>query len=300
MNSQQLEYFCRVAEHGSISRAAVSFGINQSALSRHIRSLEAELGISLFYRNGRGVLLTEHGERLLDRACKALEEISLAKQEALSARSDAAGQIVIGLTPTISRVLVKPLALQFSSVLSNIKLSFVEGLSWHLLEWLGAGRVDVAVVYQGWASNRLMSERLISERLSLIGAASAGTLGRTTQTKQIARFPLILPSTPHGLRRLLDSVANEQRLKLNVTIEADSLESILSLVKANLGYTVLPVAAIQSDLSSKHLQASLLVNPEVTRTLILVTPSGRPASPALGRVTKLIKAELKKLDQRIH
>jgi LysR family nitrogen assimilation transcriptional regulator len=300
MNSQQLEYFCRVAEHGSISRAAVSFGINQSALSRHIRSLEAELGISLFYRNGRGVLLTEHGDRLLDRACKALEEIALAKQEALSARSDAAGQIIIGLTPTIGRVLVKPLATHFSSELSNIKLSFVEGLSWHLLEWLGAGRVDVAVVYQGWASNRLLSERLITERLCLVGAANIAKLGRKTQTKLLGRFPLILPSTPHGLRRLLDTVAHEQRFKLNVRIEADSLESILSLVKANLGYTVLPVAAIQSDLSAKQLQASLLVEPEVTRTLILVTPSGKPANPALGRVAKLIKSELKKIDQHEH
>jgi LysR family transcriptional regulator, nitrogen assimilation regulatory protein len=63
MNSQHLEYFCKVAEFGSFSRAAIFLGINQSALSRHVRNLERDLGIQLFYRNGRGVVLTEFGER---------------------------------------------------------------------------------------------------------------------------------------------------------------------------------------------------------------------------------------------
>ena len=71
MNSQHLEYFCKVAEFGSFSRAAIFLGINQSALSRHVRNLERDLGIQLFYRNGRGVVLTEFGERLLARAARA-------------------------------------------------------------------------------------------------------------------------------------------------------------------------------------------------------------------------------------
>jgi LysR family transcriptional regulator, nitrogen assimilation regulatory protein len=295
MHSQQLEYFCKVAEHRSISRAAVAVGINQSALSRHIRSLEAELGIPLFYRNGRGVILTEHGERLLERAYKALEELALAKQEALRARPDVIGQVVIGLTPSVGRILVKPLAKYLTTEFPNIKLSFVEGLSWHLLEWLNGGRLDVAVVYKGWASGRLLSEKLITERLCLIGAKNRSKLGRRTQTAQLEKYPLILPSTPHGLRRLIDTVANDQGIKLNVCIEADSLVSILSLVRMNLGYTVLPAAAIQEELSANELHASLLVNPEVTRTLILVTPNNKPPIRCLGTITKLIKSELKKI-----
>jgi LysR family nitrogen assimilation transcriptional regulator len=76
MHSQQLDYFCKVAECGSFSWAAIAIGINQSAVSRHVRNLEESLKAQLFYRNGRGVLLTEVGKRLFDRASRALREIA--------------------------------------------------------------------------------------------------------------------------------------------------------------------------------------------------------------------------------
>ena len=103
MHSQHLEYFCKVAEYGSFSRAAISLGINQSALSRHVRNLEVGLGIALFYRNGRGVILTEDGERLRERASRVLKEITLAKQEANDARAGVVGSVIVshGETPGI-------------------------------------------------------------------------------------------------------------------------------------------------------------------------------------------------------
>ncbi len=149
MHSQHLEYFRKVAEYGSFSRAAVSLGINQSALSRHVRNLEVGLGIALFYRNGRGVILTEDGKRLLCRAMRVLKEIELAKQEANDARAGVYGSVTIGLTPTVGRVLTLPLAKKLTGKFSNIRLRFVEGFSAHLLEWLDTGSVDMAVLYQG-------------------------------------------------------------------------------------------------------------------------------------------------------
>jgi LysR family nitrogen assimilation transcriptional regulator len=281
MHSQHLEYFCKVAEYGSFSRAAVALGINQSALSRHVRNLELGLGIALFYRNGRGVILTEDGKRLLERASRALKEIALAKQEATDARTGVVGSVTIGLTPTVGRMLVLPLAKKLTSTFSNIRLRFVEGFSAHLLEWLDTGRVDMAVLYQGWAAGRLLSEKMITEKLCLIAS---------TKRKRLDR------RTPHGLRRLLDTVAIEQKIVLNIPIEADSFDSILTLVIDDLGCSVLPVAAIQEELSRKQLQASLLVEPEVTRTLILATPNNRPTVRGFAQIAKAIKTELKRFE----
>ena len=224
MHSQHLEYFRKVAEYGSFSRAAVSLGINQSALSRHVRNLEVGLGIALFYRNGRGVILTEDGKRLLERAMRVLKEIELAKQEASDARAGVYGSVTIGLTPTVGRVLTLPLAKKLTGKFSNIRLRFVEGFSAHLLEWLDTGHVDMAVLYHGWATGRLPSEKMITEKLCLIASAKHKKLGRRTPTAQLARYSLILPSTPHGLRRLLDTVAREQKIILNIPIEADLFE----------------------------------------------------------------------------
>src|SRR4029078_543390 len=151
MHSQHLEYFCKVAEYGSFSRAAVAIGINQSALSRHVRNLELDLGLSLFYRNGRGVALTEDGKWLLERTKPALREIALVRQEATDARAGVVSSVTIGLPPTVGRMLVLPLAKKLTSTFPNIRLRFVEGFSAHLLEWLDSGKVDMAVLYQGWA-----------------------------------------------------------------------------------------------------------------------------------------------------
>ena len=196
MNSQHLEYFCKVAEFGSFSRAAIFLGINQSALSRHVRNLERDLGIQLFYRNGRGVVLTEFGERLLARAARALEEIALAKQEAVNARTETIESVVIGMTPTVGRVLIQPLARELTSSFPNIKLRFMEGFSGHLLEWLDAGRLDLAVLYQGWSGGRLHAEHLIDERLCLVSSKKAKKLKPKTPTAELADVSLILPSAP--------------------------------------------------------------------------------------------------------
>jgi LysR family nitrogen assimilation transcriptional regulator len=296
LHSQHLEYFCKVAEFGSFSRAAIFLGINQSALSRHVRNLEQDLGISLFYRNGRGVILTEHGERLLARAMRALEEIALARQEAVNARSDAIESVVIGMTPTVARLLVQPLARELTSAFPRIKLRFMEGFSGHLLEWLDAGRLDLAVLYQGWRGGRAHTEHLVTEKLFLISSMSAKKLRRKTPTAELQNLSLILPSGGHGLRRLVDLLAADEKLDLKVGIEADSFESILAVVKDNLGSTILPAYSIQEELARGQLQASLLVQPEVTRTLILATPTNRPPARGLAHIAKVIKKELKRVE----
>lgn len=296
MHSQHLEYFCKVAEFGSFSRAAVVLGINQSALSRHIRNLEADLGIPLFYRNGRGAILTDHGKRLLERAVRVLDEIALAKQEALNARGDAVESVVIGLPPTVARILVQPLAAHLKCAFPKIRLRFAEGFSGHLLEWLDSGRVDIAVMYAGWAAGRLHAEHLITERLCLVASNQARKLKPRTPTSDLARLPLILPSAPHGMRRLVDMVAVDMKIPLDVVIEADSFGSILALVKANFGYSLLPTTAIQDEIARRDFQASLLVEPEVTRTLILATPNNRPTVEGLTQIAKTIKKELRQIE----
>jgi LysR family nitrogen assimilation transcriptional regulator len=98
------------------------------------------------------------------------------------------------------------------------------------------------------------------------------------------------------LRRLVDLAAADLKIPLKIGIEADSFESILSLVKDNLGSTVLPAVSIQDELARGQLQASLLVKPEVMRSLILATPTNRPPVRGLAQISKAIKRELKRLE----
>jgi LysR family transcriptional regulator, nitrogen assimilation regulatory protein len=297
MHSQQLDYFCKVAECGSFSRAAIAIGINQSAVSRHVRNLEESLKAQLFYRNGRGVLLTEVGKRLFDRASRALREIAAAEDEVLNSGKDVVSSVVIGMTPTVSRVLVQPMARQLLSAFPAIKLRFVEGFSGTLVEWLDAGRIDIAILYSGRGSAGMNPELLVKERLCLVASAKEPKLRMKTPAAFLEKVPLILPSRTQGLRQLIEGIALEHNLKLNVIIEADSLGSLLALVKAGLGYTILPAAPIREELARRDVQASLLVQPEVTRTLILATPANRPKVRGLGQIAKVVKKEMKRFGE---
>ena len=110
MDIKQLRVFSSIAEYGSFSRAAVALSVAQPALSRQIKSLEAELGIQLLYRNGRGIVLTEAG-KLLDRYAKGiLESVTRATSEIAALRSSPRGNVIIGMPPSVGFVLTVPLA----------------------------------------------------------------------------------------------------------------------------------------------------------------------------------------------
>jgi LysR family nitrogen assimilation transcriptional regulator len=298
LHSKHLEYFCKVVEYGSISRAAIYLGVNQSALSRHIRNLEDELGVQLLYRNGRGAVVTEHGHRLLVRARRALEEIDLAKQEAANARSSGLERLVLGFTPTVARLLVKPVAVELTSMFPAIQLRFVEGFSTELVEALDTNKIDIAVLYEGRDVSRIISESLVTERLSLVTGPGFSGLSEETATTALGEIPLILPSPAHSLRRLVELKCAEHGIKIQVRAEADSLESILGLVKADLGATILPRAAVIEEIARGELRSSELVGPAVTRTMALATPTNHPPVSNISIVTRLISNILRESNKR--
>ena len=147
MDLKQLEYFRHVAELGSFTRAASFLSVVQPALSRQVRQLEVELGQNLFDRNGRGVVLTRAGTRLLEHTRGILMQVGRARQELEDQRNGDSGHFVLGLPPSLGRSVTVPLVKAFGRLLPNARLATVEGLSAYMLEWLHVGRVDCALVY---------------------------------------------------------------------------------------------------------------------------------------------------------
>ena len=147
MNLRQLDYFVRVAELGSFSKAAQILNIAQPALSRQVRLLETDLRATLLQRTGRGVVLTEAGKRLFDHSVGILQLVSRVREDIESSRGEPAGRIVVGLPPSMGRLLTLPLVEEFRRVLPKARLAIVEGLSTHLSEWISTGRVDLGLLY---------------------------------------------------------------------------------------------------------------------------------------------------------
>src|SRR3954454_23584773 len=103
MEISQIRHFVRVAETGSYMKAADLLNIGQSTLSRQVRALEVELRASLFYRHGRGVLLTEAGKKFLEYARAVLHLIDSATMAVRDSEAAYSGQLVIGMAPSIGR-----------------------------------------------------------------------------------------------------------------------------------------------------------------------------------------------------
>ena len=148
VNLKQLEYFVAVAELGSFSKAAVILNIAQPALSRQVRLLETDLHVTLLMRNGRGVVLTEAGKRLFDHSVGILQLVSRVREDIETSRDEPSGRIVVGLPPSMGRLLTLPLVEGFRRTLPKARLAIVEGLPAHLAEWISTGRVDLGLLHR--------------------------------------------------------------------------------------------------------------------------------------------------------
>ncbi len=241
MELKQLEYFRHVAELGSFTRASTFLSVVQPALSRQIRQLEVELGQNLFERNGRGVVLTDAGARLLEHARGILTQVGRARQELEDRRDGDSGHFALGLPPSLGSSVTVPLVKAFEQNLPNARLATVEGLSAYILEWLAVGRVDCALVYNAAASAAVDVQPLLDDQLYLIApmeSAAASKAGRpkSITLAQLADYPLIIPSRPHAIRMSVENALAGVGRKIRVAHEIECIPAVIDLVRQGHGF----------------------------------------------------------------
>lgn len=287
----RLRYFLQVAESGSLSAAAVCLGVAQPALSRQMRRLEAELGVQLLNRTGRGVSLTPAGRRLAQGARVLMQDADQLEREVAGFRLAVAGEAVAGMPPTVGRILALPLTIRARERLPQVSLRLVEEFSGTMVEWLVSGRIDVGVIYGDPGVTKILAEPLVEEELALIGRPQI--IGEEADDgvarSELARLPLVLPSRRHSLRRLMEGEAERAGHGLNVVLEIDSLSSLVEAARQGLGATVLPPAAVRSELAVGGLSVRRL-DPPLLRTLFLATGPRRAAAAPPAALADLIRA----------
>ncbi|WP_207482780.1 LysR substrate-binding domain-containing protein [Arenibaculum pallidiluteum] len=300
IETRQLKLFSTVAEFGNFSRAAVALSIGQPVLSRQIKALEAELGVDLLYRNGRGIVLTEAGKLLNEYSKGILEQISRATTEIAALRSNPRGTIVIGMPPSVGVVLTAPLVQRFRTDFPLVSMRVVEGFSGHVLEWLINGKIDVAVLYNAPRMSNLLSEPLLRDDLFLLGAAEdpCRLPPGPIQAAQLGELPMILPSRPHGLRLVVDHTLAEAGITPRIDLEVEAMPSTLRLVESGMGYTILSYSSVHRLVTQGRIKYWRIENPSLSRELLLATSSQRPATVAMRALTGCVRAEVKNLKKQ--
>lgn len=291
MDLKQLECFVRVAEFGSFTKAAAVLNISQSVVSRQVRQLEVELQEHLLVRNGRGVMLTGSGQRLFEHGQGILRQVQVAREDLREQRDTFSGKVVVGLPPSISRRHTVDLVTAFRERFPNCILGIKEALTHSVREWLLLGRLDFALLFNPGQNAQLQYEHLHSEPLLLIGSEHSN-LPSSVDMKELCEFALITPSEPHSIRRLIEAEATRQGLQLNVTLEIDSIPSLLKLIEMNMGYGVLfRSALINSKDPFEGLKAAQIVDPTILTHLFIATFEQRPLS-RLAQETMLLVREI--------
>jgi DNA-binding transcriptional LysR family regulator len=290
MNSDDLALFAQVAGSASISRAALALGADQSTVSRRIGLLEAELGVRLFHRSGRGVTLTERGTALLAYA----EQTAQTLLEAQGAMRTSAGlgpaRLCIAAQPTIASILFGRLGKALKERFPLAQVRFVEGLAAHILPRLDDGSIDVGILYLPAHPVALQSDVLLTEEIHLIAPPDYPLADGDVAVRDLGNIALILPSTHHGLRVLVDMLAARHGFATQIALECDgSIALTKRLVREHCGCTVLPSAAVIEEVAAGQLKSYRLVDPAIQREIALVWPKNRATPEGMFAVTQIIR-----------
>jgi len=262
-------------------------------LSRKIKLLELELGTELFHRTGRGVVLSEGGKLLEQYARGILDTAESAKTAIQALGASPVGQVTIGMPSSIATVLAIELVQEFRRAFPNVSLKVMEGYSGHVLEWLTTARLDVAVLYDtpNLKGKTLRTDPILSDELFLIGSPKdPARIGNgPVQSARLAEIPLVLPSRPHGIRILVDEAMDHNGLTANVQMEIDAMHSMIALAESGLGYTVLSYSSVRDLVIAKRVRIWRIVEPVITRSLVITTTSQRPSTKPARDLTRIFQ-----------
>ena len=274
MEISELRYFKEIAAAGSLSRAAAHLAISQPTLSRQLNKLETEMRTELFYRHGRGVALTPAGQRLLDVAGSALQQLDAVKDELQSRTLDEIGEVTIGTPPSIAATVGADLATIFATTHPKAHLRMRESFSGVLLEWIETGRLDLAVLYDARRGANILATPLLLEDLFLI-EAPGGPASDPVDVGELGARPCLLPGPGNGLRRVVDAACWSEGVQPRVQSEIDCVAALKQLVERGVGCSVLPFGAVHREVQEGRLSARPFRSPAMRAMLVLATPPSK-------------------------
>ena len=294
MDLRQLEYFIYVAELGSFTQAAMILGVGQPTLSRQVRRLEVELRQTLFYRNGRGVCLTEAGKRLLAHGRTIQVQFEHARHDVEDARGSAVGRVTVGFPYAVGRSLDTGFVKQFRHRYPKAKLCITEGLTIHLHEWLLSGRIDIALLHDPVPSPALDIRPLREDDLLLLGPKqpSQPSSAAPIQLRRVSDLPLIIPCRPHPLRMMVETQLANIGCKPTIALEVDAVATIVRLVAQGEGYAVATQRPVSLSGVQDHLVTRRIVGPRMRSVLALATSAERPLTALVHRCSELLQEML--------
>jgi LysR family hydrogen peroxide-inducible transcriptional activator len=286
MTLKQLRYFDAVARHGHFGRAAAACAISQPALSMQVKELEVALGAVLVERGARQVRLTKFGEETAQRVRAILRSVDELGDFARASRDRLAGRLRIGMIPTIAPYLLPAVIARLSRTHRELDVHIREALTSRLIEELTEGRLDTAILALPVSEPALAEIPLFTENFLLVRPA-ADADAPVPGPEALREMKLLLLEEGHCFRDQALAFCNIESTQPREVMDASSLATLVQMVGAGLGVTLIPEMAVTLETRSADVSVARFADPQPSRTVGMVW---RKASPLVGPFLQLSEA----------
>src|SRR5580700_9666543 len=284
---RQLRYFNALARHGHFGRAAEACAISQPAMSMQIKELEDALGGVLFERSARNVTLTQFGDEAAQRVHDILREVDELADLARASRDRLVGRLRIGMIPTIAPYLLPEIVGNLARMHPELDIHVRETLTSKLIQELADGRLDTAIVALPVSEPSLVEVALFSEHFLLVRPREdEGTPVPSSKTLRAMR--LLLLEEGHCFRDQALSFCNMQSSPPREVLDASSLSTLVQMVSAGIGVTLIPEMAVAVETRSAPVSVCRFKNPQPSRTIGMVWRKTSPLARQLLQISEVV------------
>jgi len=301
VNPQQLRYFLASARLGSFSAAADELRLTQPGVSEQVRRLEGELGMPLFTRVGRGLILTPAGHTLRPHAEQVLHALELATDSVVEIRTLRGGQLTFGLFRNCDYYLLPRLLAAFHARHPDVRLKILGQNSGETAEEVRDGRLEAALI-AGPVEPQGLTVRPICRDEIVVVSANRAHVARPVTIEEIAARPLILYDAQYAYRdttrRQLEERAQNRGVQLQPLFDVEHVEGALALVALGLGDTLVTRAITMHPSFPVELSWMPLADPIFDR-YVLIHRAGTPLTPPIRELAQLAEHHMLTMEQAI-
>jgi LysR family hydrogen peroxide-inducible transcriptional activator len=280
---RQLRYFEALARQGHFGRAAEACAISQPALSMQLKDLEEALGAVLLERSARQVRLTKFGEEAVLRVRDILRLVDELGDSARASHDRFAGQLRIGMIQTIAPYLLPTVISSLALSHPDLDIRVREALTAKLIQELAEGRIDTAIVALPVSEPSLTEVALFAENFLLVRPAEDED-APVPSSETLREMKLLLLEEGHCFRDQALSFCNLQSSQPREMLEASSLSTLVQMVGAGMGVTLIPEMALAVETRSASVSVARFKDPQPSRTIGMIW---RKTSPLAGQFLQL-------------
>jgi LysR family hydrogen peroxide-inducible transcriptional activator len=284
---RQLRYFEALARHRHFGRAAEACAISQPALSMQIKELEETLGGLLIERNARQVALTNFGEELAQRVRGILRSVDELGDFARASRDQLVGRLRIGMIPTIAPYLLPKIIGSLKRTHPEVDIHVRETVTPKLIEELADGRLDTAIVALPVSEPSLTEVPLFAENFLLVRPVEDKATP-VPSSEKLREMRLLLLEEGHCFRDQALSFCKMQSSPPREILDASSLSTLVQMVSAGIGVTLIPEMAVAVETRSASVSVARLKNPQPSRTVGMVWRKTSPLARQLLQFSEVV------------